>query len=353
MKKNPLINLLITGIIGVSFFSCEKPEKKADASLEVIQNIDKSLCVGRWSLYLPGGAGWLEIIDKEDYYDGNLLWYGGSVLPVGSVLFAKDAMKVPSSWEVVREKDENGNPVRVQILTTWRTFTMVNNDELQGRAYIPQRNGIDVDIVEFTAKRLPPIPPAPDLSKIKYGKPIDLFNGQDLSGWTLTNPENVNGWKVEPGILTNDPVQEEGKPHIQYGNLRTEETFEDFNLKIEVNVPKGSNSGIYLRGIYEIQVMDSYGSPLDSHNMGALYSRITPSVSAERPAGEWQNLDITLFEHHLSVILNNIKIIDNQPVMGVTGGALTADEYSPGPIYLQGDHGTVSYRNIVLTPMEK
>jgi hypothetical protein len=120
-----------------------------------------------------------------------------------------------------------------------------------------------------------------------------------------------------------------------------------------VNVPKGSNSGIYLRGIYEIQVMDSKGSPLDSHNMGALYSRITPSVSAERPAGEWQNLDITLCEHHLSVILNNIKIIDNQPVMGVTGGALTADEYSPGPIYLQGDHGTVSYRNIVLTPIEK
>jgi hypothetical protein len=118
-------------------------------------------------------------------------------------------------------------------------------------------------------------------------------------------------------------------------------------------VPEGSNSGIYLRGLYEIQVMDSYGKPLDSHNMGGLYSRITPSESAEKPAGEWQEFDITLCDHHLTVVLNDKKIIDNQPVMGVTGGALSADEASPGPIYLQGDHGKVSYRNIVLTPILK
>jgi len=353
MKKYCLVNLIIAGMISITLFSCEKPEQKADATPEVIKETDKSLFVGRWSLYLPGGAGWLEIVDKGDYYDGNLLWYGGSVLPVSSVLFAKDAMKVTSSREAVRERDENDNPTRVQILTTWRTFTMVNNDELQGRAYIPQRNGINIEIVEFTAKRLPQLPPAPDLSTIKFGEPKDLFNGQDLGGWTLTNPENVNGWKVESGVLINDPVQEEGKPHINYGNLRTEETFGDFNLKIEVNIPEGSNSGIYLRGIYEIQVMDSYGRSLDSHHMGGLYSRIVPSASAERPAGEWQELDITLCDHHLTVLLNNTTIIDNQPVMGVTGGALTADEESPGPIYLQGDHGKVSYRNIVLTSIVK
>jgi hypothetical protein len=353
MKKRTFINFFLTGMVSISLFYCQQPQKEEDTSLEVIPEINKDLIVGRWGLYLPGGAGWLEVIDKEDYYDGNLLWYGGSVLPVSSVLFAKDAMKVTSSWEVVRERDENDNPTRIQILTVWRTFTMLNDDELQGRAYIPQRNGIDIDIVEFTAKRLPPLPPAPDLSRIKYGEPEELFNGQNLDGWTLTDPENVSGWKVESGTLVNDPVQEEGKPHIHYGNLRTKETFEDFNLKIEVNIPEGSNSGIYLRGIYEIQVMDSYGRPLDSHNMGALYSRITPSVSAEKPAGEWQSLDITLCDHHLTVILNGTKIIDNQPIMGVTGGALTADEYSPGPIYLQGDHGQVSYRNIVLTPIEK
>jgi hypothetical protein len=262
-------------------------------------------------------------------------------------------MKVTSSREVVREEDADQNPVRIQTLTTWRTFTIVNPDELQGRAYIPGGNGIDVDIVEFTAKRLPDLPPAPDPSQKTYDEPIELFNGKDLTGWELTNPDQVNGWKVESGILINDPVQEEGKPHIHYGNLRTTDEFEDFNLKIEVNIPEGSNSGVYLRGIYEIQVMDSYGRPLDSHNMGGLYSRIAPSVSAEKPAGEWQQFDITLCDRHLTVILNNTTIIDNQPVMGVTGGALTADENSPGPIYLQGDHGKVSYRNIILSPIVK
>jgi len=150
-----------------------------------------------------------------------------------------------------------------------------------------------------------------------------------------------------------DPVQPGDGSHISYGNLRTDREFEDFNLRIEVNVPSGSNSGIYLRGIYEVQVLDSYQLPLDPHNMGAIYSRITPAVNAEKPAGEWQSLDITLCDRHVTVILNGTKIIDNQPLYGVTGGALTADEFTPGPLYLQGDHGKVSYRNIVLQPILK
>ena len=151
----------------------------------------------------------------------------------------------------------------------------------------------------------------------------------------------------------NDPVQPEDGPHIYYGNLRTVEEFEDFNLKTDVNIPEGSNSGIYLRGIYEVQVEDSYRRDVDSHNMGAIYSRITPTVSAERPAGEWQTFDITLCDRHVNVILNGMTIIDNQPLLGVTGGALKADEFLPGPIYLQGDHGKVFYRHMVLTPILK
>jgi hypothetical protein len=103
--------------------------------------------------------------------------------------------------------------------------------------------------------------------------------------------------------------------------------------------------------MYEIQVSDSYKRPLDSHNMGAVYSRITPTVNAEKPAGQWQSLDITLCNRHATVILNGKKIIDNQPVYGPTGGAMKSDVFSQGPIYLQGDHGKVSYRNLVLTPI--
>ena len=153
--------------------------------------------------------------------------------------------------------------------------------------------------------------------------------------------------------LSNRPVQVEGQPHKNYGNLRTEREFEDFNLTLEVSVPKDGNSGIYLKGLYEVQVADTYGKGLDSHNMGAVYSRITPSASAEKPAGEWQTLDITLVDRHVTVVLNGKTIINNQPVLGITGGALTADEFKPGPIYLQGDHAGVEYRNVIVREVAK
>ena len=191
------------------------------------------------------------------------------------------------------------------------------------------------------------------MSAVKFGDPIILLNGKDLSGWKLVEEKKANAWSLVDGVLVNNPVQKEGEPPVRYGNLRTLQEFEDFNLKLEVNVPAHSNSGVYLRGRYEIQVSDSYGKPLDPHNMGAVYSRICPTVSAEKPGGTWQTLDITLCDRHISIILNGITIINNQPVYGPTGGALTSDVFAPGPIYLQGDHGTVSYRNIVLTPIIK
>ncbi|KPK83782.1 MAG: glycosyl hydrolase [Bacteroides sp. SM23_62_1] len=306
---------------------------------------------GRWSLYLPGGAGWLEVHQEEGYLDASLLWYGGSVVPVDNVYFDDDALVVTQVSRVIRNRDEAGEAVRTHILTNIYQFSLVNQDELKGTATFVRRNGSGVNKTEFTAKRIPDLPAKPDFTKIQYGKPIELFNGKDLSGWQLMEKERQNGFKAENGVLINDPVQKEGQPHISYGNLRTTDEFEDFNLKLEVNIPEGNNSGIYLRGIYEVQVLDSYGQPLDSHNMGAIYSRITPTVAAEKPAGEWQALDITLYKRYVTVVLNGTKIIDCQPLLGVTGGAISADEFNRGPIYLQGDHGKVMYRNIVLTPV--
>jgi 3-keto-disaccharide hydrolase len=197
------------------------------------------------------------------------------------------------------------------------------------------------------------MPPAPDLSQVKFGDPIQLFNGKDLTGWRLTDPNAVCGWSVKDGLLVNDASQEEGKPHKNYGNLRTDREFEDFNLTLQVRVAKGENSGVYLRGIYEVQVADTYGKPLDPHNMGAVYSRIKPIVAAEKPPGEWQTMDITFVDRHVTVILNGQKIIDNQPIAGCTGGALWSDVTRPGPIYLQGDHTSIEYRDIVLKPVVK
>jgi hypothetical protein len=308
--------------------------------------------LGMWALtldYENSNAGWLEVRQEKDYIDADLLWRGGSVLPVGHTMLTGDMLLLVQGQDVVKKVE--GKPNRTLHPVKWFEVAMAGEDRIEGVANFPNRDGIGVEVVSFTGKRIPSEGEAPKLKKSMFGDPVSLFNGTDMEGWELVEKGAVSGWKAADGVMVNDPVQKKGEAHIQYGNLRTTATFEDFNLKLEVNVPKGSNSGVYLRGIYEVQVMDSYGKELDSHNMGGLYSRITPSEAAEKPAGEWQKMDITLYKRHLTVKLNGKTIIDNQPVKGVTGGALTSDQFSPGPIFLQGDHGKVSYRNIVLTPI--
>ena len=308
--------------------------------------------VGNWALSLPnGGAGWLGVTQEKNYLDASLLWGGGSVVPLDSAFLTEHGFAFTRVRDMQR-KDDQGKVVRTQRFTD-AFFARLEDDELKLIALRPRNDGTGVDTEEFTGKRIPPVPPAPDLTKVKFGEPIQLLNGKDLTGWRLTNPRAANGWSLSGGILVNNPAQEEGKPHKNYGNLRTDREFEDFNLTLDVRVPKDGNSGVYLRGVYEIQVSDSYGKKTDSHNMGALYSRITPSASVEKPAGEWQTLDITLVDRHLTVVLNGTKIIANQPVLGVTGGALSPDEFKPGPLYLQGDHAGVEYRNVVLRPVVK
>ena len=218
------------------------------------------------------------------------------------------------------------------------TATTSDDGKVRGRA-------------NFTGQRIPPVPPAPDLAKVKFGEPIQLFNGRDLTGWQTFGSKDV-AWKVVDGVLVNEAVQLPGR-HKSYANIRTTREFEDFNLKLEFKVPEDGNSGVYLRGIYEVQVANSFGRKNDPHNCGALYSRIMPSANVCKPPGEWQTYDITLVDRHLTVIQNGTKIIDNQPVLGCTGGALWSDESRPGPIYLQGDHTSVAYRNMVLRPVIK
>jgi hypothetical protein len=302
---------------------------------------------GMWTLEIEGGSvGWLNVNEEKGFLDAELLWQGGSVLPVADVYFVDDKTLVVTRTSELKKSEE-----RTHLVT--QTYQFVRKGEkLEGVFTEPSRDGMGVTETKFKGWKLPAVPAAPNLSKVKYGTPIQLFNGKDLSGWKLINPTQTNGFKVVDGFLVNDPVPVEGK-RISYGNLRTEKEFEDFKLTLEVNVPERSNSGVYLRGMYEIQVIDSYGKELDSHNMGALYSRVKPTVAAEKKGGEWQTMEMILCERHVTVILNGIKIIDNQPVYGPTGGAMIADVFKPGPIYLQGDHGKVSYRNIVLTPILK
>lgn len=310
----------------------------------------------RFAIDMPGvGPVWIGIRQMDGYVKADMLWSGGSVLPqsyAGKVNLGDiSGYVVGRQFEVVRERDANRKPVLVDVGQDSIVLNVTGN-YVEGIAYILPRDDNDtIKTIEFSGKKIADVPAAPDLSSIKYGEPIELFNGKDLTGWKLVNGNDTNGWSVEDGVLHNKPKQTQGQPHISYGNLRTEAEYEDFNIKLEVNVPKNGNSGVYLKGIYEVQVADTHGKPLDSHNMGGIYSRITPSENAEKPAGEWQTLDITLKDRHATVILNGKTIIDNKPILGCTGGALTANEFKAGPIYLQGDHDFVSYRNVILTPV--
>jgi hypothetical protein len=308
--------------------------------------------IGNWALTIPGGAaGWLGLTEKDGHLKAAMLWGGGSVLPVDSVAIDGECLVIKRGHPV-QHKDASGKTV---TSTAFDVITArVSGDTLNLTISHPRPDGKEGNKEAFSGKRTPPLSPAPDLSKVKFGAPVVLFNGKDLTGWKLTNPKATCGWSVIDGILTNKvPPHEPGKPHKAYGNLRTEQEFEDFNIKVETRVPKGGNSGVYLRGIYEVQVLDSYGKPLDPHNMGAIYSRICPTVAAEKPAGQWQTLEATLVDRYVTVILNGKKIIDNQPILGCTGGALWSDQFRPGPIYLQGDHTGIEYRSVVLRPVVK
>jgi hypothetical protein len=307
--------------------------------------------IGMWGIdIVGGGVGWLNVHEEQGLLDGELLWVGGSVLPVSHIYVVDEHTLVVTRTDELTLK-KNGLATERKHIKTWTLRITKTGDEISGTMSGPSWDGKGEQINQFKGKRMPPVGPKPDLNSLTYGKPIKLFNGKDINDWRPVNPNQPNGFEVVNGTLRNDPVQPETGDHLYYGNLRTEQEFGDFNLKLEVNVPKGNNSGIYLRGLYEIQVVDSYGLELDSHNMGALYSRITPSEAAEKQGGEWQTFDITLIDRHVTIILNGKKIIDNQPVNGPTGGAISSDVFAPGPICLQGDHGNVAYRNIVLTPI--
>ena len=215
---------------------------------------------------------------------------------------------------------------------------MVFRGKLEGKLLAGSTNGPDGTPWKWTGKR------APSLKRSalpQWAEPIQLFNGKDLAGWTLDNPQKASSWKVERGTLVNAGAG---------SNLVTTQKFDDFKLHIEFNCPPKANSGVYLRGRYEVQVEDDSINEPSSHHMGAVYGFLAPSRELLRRPGQWQSFDITLVGRKVTVVQNGQTIIDNQEIPGITGGALDSHEELPGPIYLQGDHGGISYRNIVITP---
>jgi hypothetical protein len=280
--------------------------------------------IGRWNLTVQGPKGpypsWLEVtLSGRRTLVGRFVGGGGSARPISRVDVNQGSIHfvIPPQWE----KESNDLVFDAAVA----------GDTLDGTLVTPAGERHRVG-----GRRAPSLRRAIASS---WGQTAPLFNGTDLSGWTSFG--GTNQWSAENGVLKNARSG---------ANLATTAKYDDFELHLEVNCPKGSNSGIYLRGRYEVQVEDAIDSEPKSTDLGGIYGFLVPNENASAGAGNWQTFDITLVGRRVTVVLNGKTIIGDQTIPGITGGALDSDEGAPGPIYLQGDHGAVAYRNLRIAP---
>ncbi|MEO5893087.1 MAG: DUF1080 domain-containing protein [Ferruginibacter sp.] len=290
-----------------------------------LQQPPDSTIEGRWDLTVDVAGkptpSWLEIRHSGVHVlIGYFVGASGSARPISKVNFSggKISFTLPPQWE----KEPNDITIEGTLQGTQLTGTMIASD---GKTY----NWVGVRAPSLRRQA----PPA-------WGKPVTIFNGTDLKGW---HAQGENQWLVEGGILRSPKTG---------SNLISDKAYTDFKLHIEFRIPKESNSGIYLRGRYEVQVADSKGLEPLKDQLGAVYGFIAPSEMVAKDAGEWQAYDITLVGRMVTISLNGTTVICNQEIPGITGGAMDSNEGEPGPLQIQGDHGPVEYRNIVITPVK-
>jgi hypothetical protein len=273
---------------------------------------------GRWDITVTAGAAvypdWMEVLEKDSMLSVRIQPRGGSVRP------AKEA-RMEGSHLIVTP-----NPGSTWDLT-------VEGDSLAG----VQKRGEQVT-AQLAGKRAPALDRKLPKS---WTKPEALFNGKNLDGWEPDN-KGTSHWVAKDGVLLNES---------KGANLRSVRKFDDFKLHIEFNCPDDGNSGIYLRGRYEVQVeYVPEGREDRYHMMGSVYGMVAPKADLPRRPGTWESFDIILVGRRVTISRNGVKTVDNQEIAGITGGALDANEGEPGPFYFQGDHtGGMMFRNITIS----
>lgn len=335
MIKQLAYGLAFTSILGLGLTSCQNgnsdkadnQDKKEDVehnpASQTIPEESKDL-LGRWDLNVDKNGkqvpSWIEIkLSGFTTLVGYWVGDSGSSRPISHIKLqdGKFSFAIPPQWEggtgdITIEGELAGAEIK---------GTITNNN---GEKYT------------FTGTKAPYLNRTAEPT---WGKPVELFNGKDLTGWKPSNDKNK--WVVKDGILTNEDAG---------ANLITEKSFEDFKLNLEFKYPEGSNSGVYLRGRYEVQIEDS---PKDRHPgnlyFGAIYGFLTPNAMVTNGPNEWNNMEITLVGRLVSVAINGKTVIDKQEIPGITGGALDSKEGEPGPLYIQGDHGPIEFRKITIT----
>lgn len=313
--------LAVTALISLTSLRIDSAEQNTPTS-----NGSPQAFLGRWDLTLKTpireAPSWLEITEESGQFKARMVSRWGHARPLPKIEIADDHITFVSPKEEEDRKDD-----------------MVFEGKLSGEKLVGTTTGPNGTQWQWTGAR------APDLKRTgetKWGKTIKLFNGKDLSGWMPSDPKAPAMWKVENGTLVSPGHGPE---------LITTAKFRDFKLHIEFNCAKGSNSGVYLRGRYELQIEDDPEPEGPTMRTGGVYGFLASSPEAPPKPGEWQSYDITLVGRVVTVVLNGQTIIDGKEIPGITGGALDSHEGEPGPIYLQGsENGHVAFRNILLTP---
>jgi Domain of Unknown Function (DUF1080) len=277
---------------------------------------------GRWDLSIMTSKGaypaWMEFADEDGTPAVRMVGRTGSV-------------------HAVREAKVEGGRLTFIDPTSSRMWQMTVKDrKLSGQAPDGQLVGVPAPSLKYDVNRNAPV---------AWSTPEPLFDGRDLDGWVPDNPA-ANHWIAENGELQNSQAG---------ANIRTTRKFGDFKLHIEYNCPRGGNSGVYLRGRYEVQVEYEPASKNDAfHGMGSIYGFIPPATVVDPRPGHWEGYDVTLVGRTVTVVRDGVLIIDNAEIPGITGGALDSHEGEPGPIYLQGDHtGGLKFRNINISVRQR
>ncbi|MBL8296401.1 MAG: DUF1080 domain-containing protein [Bryobacterales bacterium] len=290
---------------------------------------------GRWNLALDGDprgrVWWLEVrgaatAKPEGRFVGAP---GGQMDAIPSIELKGNQLH----WYFERGYGPGG-PQRGHYQASFENGKLVGSLEVPGLPNVGRK---------FIGTRAPVIRDVDD-GRWRAGAPVELFNGKDTSGWECRVKGRGMDWHVEEGLLKNKKGA---------ADITSTQKFWNFKLHAEFRYQQKSNSGIGLRGRYEVQIYDDFGDAPSLHGNGALYSRVAPRVNASRKPGEWQTFDITLIGRQLTVVLNGKTLMDKQVVEGFTAMATDAAEDQAGPITLQGDHGPVEFRKITVTPLAR
>ena len=283
--------------------------------------------LGKWDITGTGknaaSVYWLEVKKDGDTLTGYFLNRSGSVYKLSSISIENGELVFDAGGTGARKQTHRAKVVGGKLI---------------GEATSGSEN------VKWVGVRPPRWGKYDANAKHTFGKPVELFDGKTVTGWDVQAKSKPMGWSAADGVMSNDAGA---------NNLVSRQKFNDFKIHCEYKLEEKSNSGIYLRGRYELQVLDDFGKPPETHGHMAIYGRVAPAVNASKAAGEWQVMEATIVGNRVTVTLNGKTVHDNVEIDGITGGALDSDEAAPGPIMLQGDHGKVWFRKVTVTPIIK